>query len=189
MATKKKAAAASGKRKTGGAKPAEQSESYAKVVEQFDAAINLFNEGRHAEAQSAFDKIAGADLDEPWLAERARMYSHVCVKKLQPPVESPTTADACYQRGVILLNDGESDEAIRLLGQALEQEPSGARYLYARASAYAQKGNVDGAVGDLSRAIAQNPRVRFQAINDSDFERIREEPAFIDIIEPTPSGV
>jgi len=29
---------------------------------------------------------------------------------------------------------------------------------------------------------------QMQAVNDPDFERIREEPAFIDIIEPTPTG-
>jgi len=30
--------------------------------------------------------------------------------------------------------------------------------------------------------------VRYQAANDPDFEPIREEPSFIDIIEPTPAG-
>ncbi len=49
-------------------------------------------------------------------------------------------------------------------------------------------GNAEAAIGDLRQAIALEPQTRFQAVNDSDFERIREEPAFIDIIEPTPSG-
>ena len=44
------------------------------------------------------------------------------------------------------------------------------------------------AVSDLRQAIAADPQIRFQAINDPDFEQIREEPAFIDIIEPTPTG-
>jgi len=47
---------------------------------------------------------------------------------------------------------------------------------------------VDAAVRDLRQAITVDPQVRFQAGNDPDFEAIREEPAFIDIIEPTPSG-
>ena len=46
----------------------------------------------------------------------------------------------------------------------------------------------EAAVADLRRAISAEPQVRFQASNDPDFEPIREEPAFIDIIEPTPSG-
>ena len=50
------------------------------------------------------------------------------------------------------------------------------------------KGSTGKAVTDLRQAIASDPTVRFQAVNDPDFEKIREEPAFIDIIEPTPTG-
>ena len=50
------------------------------------------------------------------------------------------------------------------------------------------KGATEKAVADLRQAISVDPTVRFQAVNDPDFERIREEPAFIDIIEPTPTG-
>jgi hypothetical protein len=67
-------------------------------------------------------------------------------------------------------------------------EPESPRFLYARASAAAIQGDAESAVKDLRRAIAADPQVRFQAGNDPDFESIREEPAFIDIIEPTPTG-
>ena len=40
----------------------------------------------------------------------------------------------------------------------------------------------------LRRAVAAEPTLRFQASNDSDFERIRDDAAFIDVIEPTPAG-
>jgi hypothetical protein len=30
--------------------------------------------------------------------------------------------------------------------------------------------------------------LRFQASNDPDFDRVRDEAAFIDVIEPTPAG-
>ena len=82
----------------------------------------------------------------------------------------------------------DADTAIKLLDQALGEDPSSARYLYARASAYALKGHADAAIGDLRQAIIIEPTVRFQAANDTDFEQIREEPSFIDIIEPTPTG-
>ncbi len=54
--------------------------------------------------------------------------------------------------------------------------------------AWALAANADNAVGDLRQAISLDPTLRFQAVNDSDFERIREEPGFIDIIEPTSAG-
>jgi Flp pilus assembly protein TadD len=89
---------------------------------------------------------------------------------------------------VVLLNNGEGAAAIELLDKALQTSPSSAKILFARASACAIDGNTEGAVRDLRKAIAADPQVRFQATNDPDFEKIREEPAFIDVIEPTPTG-
>ena len=77
---------------------------------------------------------------------------------------------------------------MRLLDQAIAEDPTSVRCLYARACTWALKGSAGKAVADLRQAIAGDPTVRFQAVNDPDFEKIREEPTFIDIIEPTPTG-
>ena len=50
------------------------------------------------------------------------------------------------------------------------------------------QGNAVAAVEDLRQAIAADPKLRYQAANDGDFEKIRDEAAFIDLIEPTPAG-
>jgi hypothetical protein len=86
------------------------------------------------------------------------------------------------------INEGESVAAVKLLDQCIAEDPSSSRFLYARSSAWALSGKVDAAINDLRQAISIDPQVRFQAVNDPDFESIREEPAFIDIIEPTPTG-
>ena len=74
------------------------------------------------------------------------------------------------------------------MARALVDNPTSVDLLYVRSCAWAKQGSAEKAVGDLRQAIAADPKVRFQAVNDPDFERIREEPAFIDIIEPTPTG-
>ena len=51
-----------------------------------------------------------------------------------------------------------------------------------------RQGNAEAAVADLRKSISIDPLIRFQLINDSDFEQIRDEATFIDLIEPTPSG-
>jgi tetratricopeptide (TPR) repeat protein len=96
--------------------------------------------------------------------------------------------DELYFQAVLSSNEGKYDEALSLFERALREHPDSPKVLYARASTWALKGNSEAAVGDLRRAIAADPKVRFQAANDPDFEPIREEPAFIDIIEPTPAG-
>jgi Tfp pilus assembly protein PilF len=162
--------------------------AYDEVVRRFGLAVETFHRGETAAALAEFRDLTKAVKEEPALAERAAMYSRLCEQRLAPATVDPSTPEECYRLGVMHSNNGSMDDALRLLDRALAAEPSSPRFLYARASAYALKGNKDAAIGDLRQAIALDPPVRFQAVNDPDFDPIREEPAFIDIIEPTPTG-
>jgi tetratricopeptide (TPR) repeat protein len=148
----------------------------------------LLHAKEYQRALEQFNVIATSNADEPTLVDRAHTYARICEQRLAPPQESPETADDFYYRAVLLANDGDYDDALPLFERALVGNPDSPKVLYARASTWALKGNADAAVADLRRAISADPAVRFQAANDPDFEPIREEPAFIDIIEPTPSG-
>jgi len=161
---------------------------YNLLVTQFGEALETFNKGDLAGAKTRFEELVAACHDEPVMTDRALVYIRVCERKLAPGDPEAQTAHERYYHAVLLANEGRADEALPLLDRALQEDPSSAMYLYARASVWAMKGNVDSAVSDLRQAIAVDPQVRFQAANDPDFEAIREEPAFIDIIEPTPSG-
>jgi tetratricopeptide (TPR) repeat protein len=194
MATKKKAASAASSAKGGSKQDSEATrqaleEAYNKLIGGFSGALEAFNRGELAEAKTGFDEVDSAAADEVVLRDRARSYAQICERRLAPAPDEPGTAEERYYRAVLLLNDGRTDQALQLIDQALQELPSSAKYLYARASAWALQGNVEAAVSDLRQAISVDPQIRFQATNDADFERIREEPAFIDIIEPTPSGV
>jgi tetratricopeptide (TPR) repeat protein len=162
--------------------------AYEMAVAEFQTALELLHKGEFAAARERFARIAESAKDEPALAQRARSFTAVCERRMAPPAADPQTADGLYYEAVLHSNEGRADEAIALLDRALEQEIGSARVLYARASAWALKGNTEAAVADLRQAIAVEPTVRFQAANDSDFSQIREEPAFIDIIEPASAG-
>ena len=161
---------------------------YEKAVQDFSSAVQLLHSQEYARARDQFREIAEANSDEPTLVDRARTYAHICDLQLAPPADSPATTDDFYYRAVLLANDGDYDDALPMFERALVDRPDSPKVLFARASTWALKGNADAAVADLRRAISSDPHVRFQAANDPDFETIREEPAFIDIIEPTPSG-
>jgi len=162
--------------------------TYEKALQDFSTAIELLNKQEYEQAREQFRVVETSNSDEPTLRDRARTYAGICDQRLAPPEDSPETADDFYYRGVVLANDGDYDDALPLFERALVDLPESPKVLYARASTWALKGNAEAAVADLRRAISADPQVRFQAANDSDFEPIREEPAFIDIIEPTPSG-
>lgn len=163
--------------------------AYEQALADFAAAIETMGRGKFAEARDAFAAVAAANRDEGMLFDRANSYASVCTEKLSVAPDDPTTAEEQYHRAVLLSNGGEWTAAVAMLDRALASHPNSPAYLYARASAHALNGSGDAAISDLRQAISADPKVRFQAVNDSDFEKIREEPAFIDIIEPTPSGV
>jgi len=183
-------AAKKSRRKSIGSEPAAmpRSEGYEQALSEFARGLELTYGGDYTAALELFGKVASGNPDEPELTERARAYSAVCSRKLATAPELPTTAEGLYHLGVIRSNEGRLDEALGFLNQALTIEPGSARLHYARASAYALKGQADAAVADLRSAVDGDPKLRFQAGNDPDFERIRDEASFIDVIEPTPTG-
>ncbi len=171
------------------AKTSSELAEYERAISSFSSGVQLIQAGNFTKAKDVFNEVLDAVKDEPVLAERSRMYVAVCERRLAPIIEPGSTVDDLYYRAVMESNDGNASEAIKLLDQAMQQTPNSAKLLYARASAWAISGRADSAVSDLRQAIALDPTLRFQAVNDFDFERIREEPSFIDIIEPTSAGV
>jgi tetratricopeptide (TPR) repeat protein len=168
--------------------PPPHSETYEAALGKYTQGLELIHAGDYMAAIDLFTTIAMDNPDEPELAERARSYVAVCSRKLASDPEQPTNADGLYHFGVHRANDGRLDEALELLNRGLEIEAGSARMLYARASVYALKGQADAAVADLRKAIEGDPKLRYQAGNDPDFETIRDEASFIDVIEPTPTG-
>jgi len=197
MATTKKKAAVSPDESTGQAQELSRTApfkprniaAYEAAVEQFATASALFLKGQFGEAQSQFEAVAvAATPDEPILADRARTYAAICVRKAAGPASDAVDADALYHRGIVAANAGRLDEAWSLLEKAVAQRPNDASILYARASVKGLQGNVEGAAAELKKSVALDPKFRFQAASDSDFDKVRDEAAFIDIIEPSNAG-
>ena len=163
--------------------------AYEAAIAQFAAGADLFGKGRNAEAKVEFDAVAAAaSADEPILADRARSYASICAKRAAPHETDSADAETLYHRGVVAANAGRLDEAWSLLEKALGMRSSDASILYARASVRALQGNVDGAAAELKRALTIDPTLRYQATSDSDFDGVRDEAAFIDVIEPSHAG-
>jgi len=163
--------------------------AYEAAVEQFARATGLFFRGQFGEARPQFEAVAeGAAADEPILSDRARTYAAICAGKVATPPPASEDVDALYHRGVVAANAGRLDEAWSSLERAVSQKPNDASILYARASVRGLQGNAEGAASELKKAVALDPRFRFQAASDSDFDKVRDEAAFIDIIEPSNAG-
>jgi tetratricopeptide (TPR) repeat protein len=173
---------------TPGKTEVQTSAAYDAALTQYVLAIELLGKKDFAAARDLFNEAVVLAVQEPELTQCARSYATICERQLAPAQPDPAAGDERYARAVFLSNAGRWDDALSLLDQAIAEDPTSVRNLYARACAWALKGSTSNAVTDLRQAIAGDPTVRFQAVNDPDFEKIREEPTFIDIIEPTPTG-
>ena len=163
--------------------------AYEAAVEQFADTSGLFVKGRFSEAQPIFEAVAeAAAADEPILSDRSRTYAAICARRSATPEPLGSDADAQYHRGVVAANAGRLDEAWAALETAAAQRPNDASILYARASVRGLQGHAEGAASELKKAVALEPRFRFQAASDSDFDKVRDEASFIDIIEPSNAG-
>lgn len=198
MGTRKKATqpASSGQPGTGGrpeprAVPPkrQQSAAYEQALRTYTAALEHFHRGAYGDALEALRSLDAISAEEPELAGRARVYAALCERKLRGGGHEPRTAEERYQLGVARANEGRLDEALRLLEQAIREDPRHPGYLYARASVRALQGNAEAAAADLRKAIELEPRLRYQAANDPDFQPVRDDPRFVDVIEPTPGEV
>jgi len=163
--------------------------AYEAALEQFTAATAHFSKGQFAEALPLYEAVsAAAAADEPILADRARTYASICRNKVALPAAGTSDADALYHRGVVAANAGRLDEAWSFLDQAIGHRPNDASILYARATVRGLQGNAEGAASELKKSVAIDPKFRYQAASDSDFDKVRDEAAFIDIIEPSNAG-
>jgi tetratricopeptide (TPR) repeat protein len=156
---------------------------FAQAVEAFEKAFKAFGKRDYEKARDQFDHIIKAYPDERDIVDRALSYREACRRALDTrPGTKPKGFEALLSHAVMQHNSGEFDEALKLLEQALGLEPSSDDALYCLAATAAQAGHADRALEALGRAIEIEPGNRAQARSDSDFDTLRENEAFIDLV-------
>ena len=94
----------------------------------------------------------------------------------------PDYHEARYNRGITLGKLGRFEEAIASYDQALKINPDKDNAWYNKACCYGLLGNIDLAIENLQQAINLNPKWQEIAKTDTDFDNIREDRQFQDLI-------
>jgi tetratricopeptide (TPR) repeat protein len=156
----------------------------AHAVELFEKAMRALGKRDYERAKEHFESLLSAHAEQSDVAERARLYLGLCRRALEKrPAFRPKTFDELLNHGVFLHNRGDFDDALKLFGQAAEQQPKNEHVLYCIAASAAQAGDVAGALKSLRAAIQANPASRAQARVDDDFDPIRENEEFVEILD------
>jgi tetratricopeptide (TPR) repeat protein len=156
----------------------------AQAVEFFEKAMKSLTKRDFAKAQEHFEALLAAHSEERDVAERARLYLGLCQRALEKrPSFKPKGFEELLSYGVFLHNKGEFEEALKHFGHAAEQQPKNEHVLYCIAASAAQAGDVAGALKSLRAAIQLSPASRAQAMADADFDPIRENEEFVEILD------
>ncbi len=146
------------------------------VVKTFERGLHAVHAGKWAEAEKLLNKVvAESSLSE--VAHRAEQYLALVERnKSKPPAN-----DDPYLEAVVLHNQGDLEGAEKIC-LAQGRIDSDERFAYLGAAIAALRGDNETAMSRLGTAIDLNPRNRIQAAEDMDFEEMREDEAFAELI-------
>ncbi len=165
------------------AKPVSHSSTAtAPVFHQYQAAVQLVQQGKFEKAIAAFEKVLPAA--PPEIIERCRMYIQTCQRQMSENGLAFTTPEERYDYAISQLNAGYFDDAAEQLQIILAEHPDADYALYGLAILDSITGRAQECLDNLARAIELNPRNRLQARSDNDFQSMVDDPRFTELLYP-----
>jgi len=157
-----------------------KSDSY----QDFTQAIELIHKGDYKKAQSALEGL-NKKADDPRLSSRIESYLKICERSLAPEPGAAKDAESGYDRGVVAHNQGDYESAKTSFKAALKKadDKESAQILVALAAVEAKSGESTAALTYLKKGLQTDASVRFLALGDPDFERLRQTDAFRKLVE------
>jgi Flp pilus assembly protein TadD len=152
-----------------------------KALEEFSAAMKLFQKRDYPRAREGFRGVIEKYPGEKEICDRASGLMAVCDRQVHTEVPQARNAEEDCTQGVVFLNEGNVEEALSHFRKAAENG-GGARAWYLEACALAQAGRKDEAVSSLRKSVEADPGNRSRAANEKDFEGLREDPGFQDLM-------
>jgi tetratricopeptide (TPR) repeat protein len=155
-----------------------------KTLKEFERGINSLHRQNYAEALERFQALVDNHPQEKELLDRLRIYVRICNDMLNRKPAQPKRPEDAFYFGVMKANDAEYDEAVKYLDRALQANPKDEKVHYVMASTLALQGSREEAVRHLRQAIELNDGNRIYARNDPDFEPLRDDEQFQNLIHP-----
>ncbi len=153
-------------------------DSYERALSAYGEAIKEFRKGNWEKAQSLFEAFISRFNEEKELVDRALIYLKIIKEKGQRGLGTPKTSDDYYYFSVYRMNQGQYDEALKLLNKALELKGDEGKIYYLMAQIYSLQGKNDEALEYLKKAIQKDKIYKIMAQNEIDFAPLWEDKKF-----------
>lgn len=159
-----------------------------KAIEQFTAAVKVFQAKECEKAISAFDNFLKQYEDSEYysvleICGRAQVYRNICQSKLNPVKVELENDENYLNEGIFNLNAGNLNRALELLEPLSEKKYREAYVNYLLSLVYLKKKEISTAMDYLKKAFEKDNFYRTIAHNEPDFEKMFENETFLAIIE------
>jgi len=171
--------------KSAAPKAAAVSSENKQLLQDYQNAVQLLQQGKFEKARVLFDKLSREAPAE--ILERSRVYLAVCLRNIKESSLDFTTPAEQYDYAVSLLNTGSFEEARDQFEAILTTAPDADFAHYGMALLSSMTGQAEEALEHLSRAIELNPSNRIQARSDPDFIDMADDPRFTELLYPETS--
>ena len=155
----------------------------------YNRGIALGNLGRYEEAIASFDQAVEFKPDDPeaWYNRGIALgnlgrYEEAIASFDQAVEFKPDDPEAWNNRGIALGNLGRYEEAIASYDKALQLNSDDPNTYYNKACCYGLQNNGELAIENLQRAINLDEQCRDMAKTDRDFDQIREDTRFQELL-------
>jgi tetratricopeptide (TPR) repeat protein len=154
--------------------PPPRRSTYADAVLLYERGLQALQAKRYREAADTLKRVIAEFPEEIELHERAQLYIRVCERQIAPPDATPKTPEEQVYAATLALNAGAIDRAVGLLTAALQQQTENDAAEYMLGVALATKGDAQGALQHLARALELNPDCREALRKEPELEALRE---------------
>lgn len=158
--------------------------AFAQAVQNYEAGLRAMQERKFDKAKGHLQKVISGTAKD--LADRASVHLSACNQQLERTTNQYKSPEEHYDYAISLLNLGDYVSAREHLENLAKQVPKADYVAYGLAALNCLTGHVEEALKNLDQAIKQNPALRFQARNDSDFQNLVEDPRFTELLYPDP---
>lgn len=156
------------------------------LLQSYEAGLRAMQEHKYDKAKTLLQKVVSGTNRE--LADRAAVHMNACNQQLERGATQFKTAEEHYDFVVSLINLGDYVSAREHLDKLSKQVPKADYVAYGLAALDCLTEHPEDALRNLARAISLNPTLRFQARNDSDFQKLSEDPRFTELLYPDPGS-
>jgi tetratricopeptide (TPR) repeat protein len=181
-ASRKSRAAAQPKPRPRTTLTAEQQKAY----KEYEHAVSLVYKQEYARAAEELKGLVERHPHDRDLLDRTRIYLRVCEARTRRPQRGETPEP--YLQALVLYNEGEYDEALKILDREVGSNQRDARLTYLTACAHLAHGERQEGLRLLRESIRLDVTNRYRALNDPDLEEIRTAEDFVDALGEENAG-